>query len=311
MNDMLLVYVIFVFALILFLPADAWAWGPGVHMYVAMYALEKIALVAPVIARLMKEYPSDFMYGAVVPDIVVGKKYAGLMHHCHNWRIGHLILSEAKTDRQRAAAYGYLMHLAADIVAHNYYIPFKIVRSYKARMLSHTYWEMRFDLGIPDKVWKQIDKVSEHEIKEIDDLLERVLKKTIFSFKTNKRIFSSILILQKMRSSRDILKIYAGQSRWQMGKEKRQHYEDMTIETAMDFLSNPDDADCLKIDPTGISRLTYAGNLRRRMKNLLSRGILKEKQADKLVELVGERLAVGLYRPDLILPDVTDVMKYK
>jgi hypothetical protein len=306
---MILVYAIFVFAVILFLPADAWAWGPGMHMYIAMHALENIALVAPVIAKLMQKYPADFMYGAVIPDIVVGKKYAGYMHHCHNWRIGRLILSEAKTERQRAAAYGYLLHLAADVVAHNYYIPFKMVRSYQTRLLSHTYWEMRFDLGVPDNVWKQIGKASEHEISEFDNLLERVLKKTIFSFKTNKRIFSSILILQKMRGVRDSLKIYAGRSRWKMVEEKRQHYKDLTIETVMDFLSRPDSADCLQIDPAGISRLMYASNLRRRMKNLLSRGILKEKQARKLVDLVQERLAVGLYRPNLILPDVTDVLK--
>lgn len=280
-------------------------------MQVAMTAIANIALIAPVIRKLIEKYPDDFMYGAVIPDIIVGKKYAGYMHHCHNWHIGHLILSEAKTDKERSAAYGYLMHLAADIVAHNYYIPFKMIRTYKTRTLSHTYWEMRFDIGVPEKVWKQIGKISEHHSEEFDLLLDRVLRKTIFSFKTNKRIFSSILIIQKMQSVRDSLKLYADKSRWKMIEEKRQHYLDLTIEFAMDFLAHPDSASVLEIDPTGTARLTYAKNLRRRMKNLLTRGILKESQADKLVELVQERLAVGLYRPDLILPDVTDVMTHR
>ena len=308
---MFLVYVIIALGVFLLIPNVAYAWGPGMHMQIAMTALANIAIAAPVIRKLMEKYPDDFMYGAVIPDIIVGKKYAGYMHHCHNWRIGHLILSEAKTDRQRAAAYGYLMHLAADIVAHNYYIPFKMIRSYKTRTLSHTYWEMRFDIGVPEKVWKQIGKIEDHVSEEFDLLLERVLRKTIFSFKTNKRIFSSILIIQKMRSVRDSLRLYADKSRWKMVEEKRQHYLDLTIEAALDFLVHPDSASVLEIDPTGISRLTYAKNLRRRMKNLLTRGILKEKQAEKLVELVQERLAVGLYRPNLVLPDITDVLEHR
>lgn len=308
MKSMVLVYVIIATIVFILLPGTAHAWGPGMHMYVGMTALAKIALAVPAIRLLMEKFPDEFLYGAVVPDVVVGKKYAGYMHHCHNWDIGRLILSEARSDRQRAAAYGYLMHLAADVVAHNYYIPFKMIKSYSARMLSHTYWEMRFDIGVPEKVWRQVDKVSAYEIGEIDLLLERVLKKTIFSYRTNKRIFSSILIFQKMRGMRKSLNIYAKRSRWEVGEENRQHYVDLTMDAALDFLAHPKTAACLEIDPTGVGRLTYAKNLRRRIKIMLSRGVIDKRDASKLIDLVKERLAVGLYRPNLVLPDVTDVI---
>ena len=290
------------------MPETVFAWGPGMHMFVGMTALSKIALISPVIRALLDKYPEEFLYGAVVPDVVVGKKYAGYMHHCHNWDIGRLILSEAKTAGQRAAAYGYLTHLAADIVAHNYYIPFKIIKSFGARMLSHTYWEMRFDLGVPEKAWKQVDKVSTYKMREFDRLLERVLKKTIFSYRTNKRIFSSILIFQKMRGMRRSLKLYERTSRWEMGEENRQHYVDLTIEAALGFLKDPKGAACLEIDPTGEARMTYAKTLRRRIRILMRRGLLSKKAVDTLMALVKERLAVGLYRPNLVLPDVTDVL---
>ncbi|MFH1873958.1 MAG: zinc dependent phospholipase C family protein [Pseudomonadota bacterium] len=278
------------------------------HTHVAMQALANIAVAAPVLKKLMEKYPDDFVYGAVSPDIIVGKKYAGIMHHCHNWDMGWLILSESKSDAQKASAYGYLVHLAADIVAHNYYIPFKIVRSYKARVLSHTYWEMRFDLGLPEQVWKHLDKISELDCTEFDQVLNLVLKKTIFSFKTNKRIFSSILALQKMRGLRESLKLYEKQSRYEIELENRQHYLDLVMESVLAFIADPDHAWCLEIDPTGLSRLTYADNLRRRMKALLSKQILSQAAADRLVELVRERLVVGLYRPNLVLPDITDVL---
>ncbi len=305
---MFLIYIIIATVVFLLLPETANAWGPGMHMFVGVAALAKAALIAPAIRHLIERYPEEFLYGAVVPDIVVGKKYAGYMHHCHNWNIGRFILSEAVNDRQRAAAYGYLTHLAADVVAHNYYIPFKIVKSHSARTLSHTYWEMRFDIGVPDKVWKLLDKVSKYEMGEFDLLLERVLKKTIFSYRTNKRIFSSILILQKMRGMRDSLKLYARASRWGVGEENREHYVDLTMEAALDFLKDPAGAACLDVDPTGTARLTYAKNLRRRIKKLMHRGLLTKRKAAALVELVKERLAVGLYRPNLVLPDVTDVL---
>lgn len=278
------------------------------HMFVGMTALAKIAVISPVIRALLDKHPEEFLYGAVVPDVVVGKRYAGYMHHCHNWDIGRLILSEAKTAGQRAAAYGYLTHLAADIVAHNYYIPFKIVKSFSARMLSHTYWEMRFDLGVPERVWKQVDKVSSYKMREFDRLLERVLKKTIFSYRTNKRIFSSILIFQKMRGMRRSLKLYARTSRWEVGEENRQHYVELTIEAALGFLKDPKGAACLEIDPTGEARMVYAKNLRRRIRILMRRGLLSKKAVDTLMDLVKERLAIGLYRPNLVLPDVTDIL---
>ncbi len=308
MHNMLLVYGIFCLIIIVFTPSEAWAWGPVLHTHVATHVLANLALAAPIIKKLVENHPDDFIYGAVSPDIIVGKKYAGIMHHCHNWDMGWLIFSESKTDRQKSAAYGYLVHLAADIVAHNYYIPFKIVRSFQTRLLSHTYWEMRFDISLPDKAWQRLHKLKQHDCVEFDDVLNRVLKKTIFSFKTNKRIFSSILALQKMKGLRESLKFYEKQSRYNIDEEKRRHYLDLVMESVMAFIADPDQAWCLEIDPTGLSRITYADNLRRRMKALLSKQVLSQEAANRLVELVRERLVVGLYRPNLVLPDVTDVL---
>lgn len=302
------VYALLALVFFLLTPAVAHAWGPGVHVEIALAALANAALVIPPIRALMKAHPDDFIYGASAPDIILGKKLAGYLHHCHNWRMGWLILNEASTDRQRTGAYGYLMHLAADVVAHNYYIPFKIIRSYDARTLSHTYWEMRFDLGASEEAWQRLGRVASHEFKEFDDLLNRVLRKTIFSFKTNKRIFNGILILQKMRGLRHSLGLYAKKSRWSIEEENRQHYLDLAVESAFDFLAHPESAACLDIDPTGEARIAYARNLRRRIRFMKRRGMLSDKKAARIVDLAKERLAVGLYRPDLVLPDVVDVL---
>jgi hypothetical protein len=305
---MFLVYVLLMAVAILLTPSIAYAWGPGAHVEFAMGVIAKMGLIAPIIRPLIKGHAEAFIYGAASPDIVVGKKYAGLLHHCHSWRIGWLILHEAENDLQRSAAYGYLTHLAADVVAHNYYIPFKIVRSYSTRLLAHTYWEMRFDLGVSDEVWDKFKMITELEIREFDSLLEGVLRKTLFSFSTNKKIFNSILMLQKMKGLRESLKAYARCSRFDMVDENRAHYEELAFESVFNFLRNPEKAACLDMDPTGESRMAYAKDLRHRMRMMLQGGYLNDRQAGKLVELVKDSLAMGLYRPDMPLPDVTDVM---
>jgi hypothetical protein len=278
------------------------------HVEVALNALSNISMVAPAIAALMEKLPEAFIYGAASPDIILGKKLAGYLHHCHNWRMGYMILKEARGERQIAAAYGYLMHLAADIVAHNYFIPFKIVRSWDARLLAHTYWEMRFDLGVSDEAWERLDMITELDIEEFDDLLERVLRKTIFSFSTNKRIFNTILMLQKVRGLRRRLELHASRSKYGIGVENRQHYVDLAMESALSFLKDPDGAPCLAVDPAGLARLDYAKTLRRNIRNKVSQGRMKEREAERLVELVKERLALGLYRPEMMLPVVDDVL---
>jgi hypothetical protein len=302
------VYFLFAIAVFLLMPTIAHAWGPGTHVEIATTAIAKASLAIPPIRALLKKYPDDFIYGASAPDIILGKKLAGYMHHCHNWRMGWLILNEATSDRARAGAYGYLMHLAADIVAHNYYIPFKIIRSYESRLMSHTYWEMRFDLGVKDETWRRLDKLVKHDFKEFDNLLNRVLKKTIFSFKTNKRIYSGILALQKLSGLRKSLQAYAKRSRFAIGEENRQHYMDLAIEAALNFLADPEGAPCLNIDPTGEARIAYAKILRRRFKVMRELGQISEEEAVKVIELIKECLALALYQPNMTLPDVVDVL---
>ena len=302
------VYFLFALAVFLLTPAIAHAWGPGTHVEIAMTAIAKATVAIPLIAKLIKRYPDDFIYGASAPDIVLGKKLAGYLHNCHNWRMGWLILNEAASDRARAGAYGYLMHLAADIVAHNYYIPFKIVRSYEKRILSHTYWEMRFDLGVKEETWKHLNKLVKHDFKEFDDLLNRVLRKTLFSFKTNKRIYSGILALQKLGGLRKSLKIYAKRSRFDMDEKNRQHYMDLAVQAALNFLADPEGAPCLNVDPTGEARIAYAKILRRRLKVMREQGHLSDEEAAKVIELIKERLALALYQPNMNLPDVVDVL---
>ncbi len=108
---MMLLSIGFIFAVLIW-STPALAWGPGTHLEIALHCLDNIAIATPAIAALLKKYPHDFIYGSVSPDIFLSKMRAGYMYHCHNWRMGHLLLTEARTNRLKAAAYGLsLIHI--------------------------------------------------------------------------------------------------------------------------------------------------------------------------------------------------------
>lgn len=295
---MLFVYATIVALLFLLDPRTAYAWGPGTHLEIALTILKHAAWCAPVMRNLIQTYPAEFIYGHVSPDIIMGKKYAGAMHHCHNWSIGKLILEEAATDMDRAAAWGYLTHLAADVVAHNYFVPFKLIQSFSNRTLGHVYWEMRFDLHVPEENWKALRSVIRHDYTSFDHLLERVLKKTLFSFRTNKKIFNSILILHKMKQFRFGLKSYAKASRWALTPSEAKHYQTMMWECVRDFLAHPERAQCLKSDPSGARKLRYAQEMQKKMRKYHAK---PEAQTKSFIASIEKALQRSLFDPNVNL----------
>ncbi|MDO8527063.1 MAG: zinc dependent phospholipase C family protein [Deltaproteobacteria bacterium] len=303
---MIFVYSTFFLVALLLDPATVHAWGPGMHLDIALTVLQHATWALPAVRKIITAYSDEFIYGAVSPDIITGKKYAGAIHHCHNWSIGKMILKEAKTDAERASAWGYLVHLSADTVAHNYFVPFKIIRSFPTRALSHAYWEMRYDIFVPEKSWRELDHVVQHNYKPFDYLLERVLKKTIFTFRTNKRIFNSILILHRMKKLRFGLKTYAKVSRWELPEKDVKHYRELVFVTVKDFLEHPDQARCLQADPAGQRKLAYAAETRKELKRLSRK--LGEKKTEKFLAEVKQKFEKSLFDEAVVLPKAQDFL---
>lgn len=302
---MILVYSIVVALLV---PEPAWAWGPGTHLEIALHCLGQAALFLPVVRHLLKRYPEEFIYGSVSPDIIQGKKFAGVKHHCHNWDIGMKVLQEAATDTARAAAYGYLTHLAADCVAHNYFVPYKMIRSFQTRSLSHTYWEMRFDLQVPEAAWQKMPQVICRDYTEFDHHLEGVLKRTLFTFRTNKKIFNTLLTLQKMKRLRATLTTYAKASRWSLREERVAHYKTLTFATVEEFLKRFGEADCLRADPAGLRKQSYAKEMRRQLKQWSRSGKLPVSRAPYVLETIRKALFSSLFDPNVPLPHLEDLL---
>lgn len=304
----MIVYIILTMVTILIWPESLYAWGPGTHLETGINLIAKAASFSPTVALLVKKFRDEFLYGMVGADILVGKKYAGYLHHSHNWASGWKILKACKTDPERASAYGYLTHLAADIIAHDYYIPLMIIKSYDTKLKNHTYWEMRFDMHVEPSIWDEMKRVINSNFGDFDKILDKNLRRPLFSFGTNKKIFKSILIVQKFRQLRKAVELHAKLSQWPLSGEEVTHYKRLITAVTSDFLTRLSESKSQTGDPSGLSRLAYAARIRKSIRQFSSKGLLTNRDIERFIDTLNVRLKNALFIPDALLPESYEVL---
>ncbi len=275
-----------IFIIFVLIPDNAYAWGPAAHLEFGRDILNNLRFLPLSLQGLLLAFPYDYLYGNISADIVVGKNMTETLKHCHNWRIGLKVLKNARTDSQKAFAYGYISHLAADTIAHNYYIPEKFIQSFSSRVLKHTYWEIRFDALADKSVWKLSSRISKRVHRGNDGLLKNILEDTPLSFRTNKTIFSSILLIHRLEQWQNMLSMFSSSSRWVLSTEERGEYYNRSLTAIKDFLTNGPKAKCFRDDPTGRARLDTAKRLRSHLKKLKRNGKDWETAMEKALHII-------------------------
>ena len=188
-------YFILLLAGLIFIPSFAFAWGPMTHMYLGNELLSCAPLIPAGILALLKKHKQDFLYGNLMADMILGKKYLPDDRSSHSWDVGLKLLEQAKTWPERAFAYGYLGHLAADTVAHE-------TLTDDLGNMGHTWMELKADSIIDKTYWIQTHLISKAVRKRSDLLLENSLDSFIFSFKTNKRLYRGMVFLSFLNKKR-------------------------------------------------------------------------------------------------------------
>lgn len=256
-------FPIALFALLL-LPGTAWAWGPATHIFVGMEALGALALLPPGLALLLRKHPFDFLYGCLAADITLGKKYAPIGRHCHHWAVGREILDAAGPDPQRACALGYLVHLAGDTIAHNTFVPRQLVLTSATEALGHSYWEHRMDSHLGDpyaRVARRI--VTDFDHSRSDELFDEVLARSLFSFRTNLRIFRGMIRLADHETWQAVFDRVVDLSRWDLDEPEVENYLKATFNYSVDYLVHGESSRPAALDPVGEANLLQARRLRR------------------------------------------------
>jgi hypothetical protein len=244
------------------------AWGAGIHIAQGALILENLSLLLAPIRDLLQTCPVDFLYGCISADIFIGKGSRRRDDHCHNWSIGEKMLSLAQTPFEQAFTYGYLSHLAADTVAHNFYIPNQLYMTSTTRKFGHLYWEYRSDSFTEKKYWKLArDVISSHDPRS-DIFIRETVPNRILPFKTKKRIYSTTIRMYDLEKWQQTVNLISQNSRWEVTREYITFLEKLSLCLTIDFLTNRGGALCLKYDPVGSENIRAAKKRRRLVKKL-------------------------------------------
>lgn len=244
-------------------PADALAWTPGTHVYLGDALLRSLHLLPGGIAELLHAFPYDFLYGSIAADTSIAKKYAAAGRHCHSWKVGFEILDRARDQPLRAFSFGYLAHLAADVIAHNYFVPRQLTVTSSTAAIGHSYWENRFETHLGDGVARRARELILLDHSRADGHLDRILSPTIFSTPTNRRIFRGMVRVTDMESWQRIFQLASEHSRWDLGEPHVSAYLSRSFDFIIDLLQRMDSSEPFTLDPSGDVRLRLAKQVRR------------------------------------------------
>jgi len=246
-------------------PQPAFAWGPATHVALGRAVLVALYLVPPAVRAVLGSHPRHFLYGSIAADISLAKKYVPEGRHCHHWHVGEEILGAAGDDAMAAVGYGYLAHLAADTVAHNVFVPRRLLLTSTTQAIGHTYWEHRMDMHIGEQFMGEARKlVVEDDHSEADALFDAVLSRTLFSFRTNRRIFRGMIRFQGHdRWVRTFERVLA-KSRFDLPEPTVDRYFQLSFEHVIGYLEARGQSPAGRLDPIGELNLRLAKKARRR-----------------------------------------------
>lgn len=252
--------------LLLLLPETAYAWGPATHVHTGVEILRSLDLLPKHVAGILAQYPIDFLYGNLAADISMAKKYAPVGRHCHHWHVAREMYEAAGEDeRLQSAMLGYQCHLAADVLAHNSFVPRMLLLTSSTRGLGHSYWEHRMDsdLGAGYSSFARWI-VTRFDHGHTDALFQQLLSSTLFTFSTNRRIFRGMIRINGNESWQAIFDTVIDNSRWDLDPTTVSRYQRHNFQMAVDFLIRRDDSRAVTHDPIGEDSLGEAKKIRRR-----------------------------------------------
>lgn len=239
-------FVILLVIAFMFIPAAAFAWGPLTHIFLGNELFSLTPLLPAGLLEIIRRYRKDFLYGNLMADIIIGKKYLPEDKSSHSWDVAFDLLSSASTMQQKAFVYGYMSHLAADTVAHNHY-------TVDRKNIGHTFMEMKADSIIDKKYWLQAVAIDRKIQMRNDLFLENSLNRFIFSFKTNKRICKGMILLSVLNQEKIGNFIDRNLVTSMPCREVIEELHQESLDRIIDLLLNWEKSEVVKVSPSGVN----------------------------------------------------------
>lgn len=248
------------------LPAPALAWGPLAHLSFSVQALGQLGSVPAQTHALLAQFPSEFLYGSLAADIIIGKNLARQVYHCHNWRVGFNVHRSARPGPEQAFALGFLAHLAADTVAHNYFVPYKSVASFQRMNTRHAYWELRYDQRMDRRLSIVARHVSGRAYRGHDQFLRRTLTgASVLPFSVSRGLFGGSVLASARNDRFQALSrtVLAPALKLDLEDELVEETGKLAVEAILGILRDGPDCAATRADARGAGALETGNRLRR------------------------------------------------
>lgn len=253
----LIVLSIFIFKELIY--ADgAWAWGPAVHTVISCNIIGSCSQILPYIASIIQAFPHEYIYGGISADFFIGKGQKKKKGHSHNWETGFKFLSEVNTEREAAYAYGFLSHLAADVVAHNYFVPDLIHRVSKWKRIGHFYSEAVADRFVDPIYLKIVKDVLDMDHIDCDRILKSTAVRNSYGLRAKKHIYTQSVKISDYLYCLPVFSDMEIGSTYNVEDEYMAFMIELSFKLVKDLLSYPESSACLSHDPIGSDNLRMA-----------------------------------------------------
>ncbi|MFC1867217.1 zinc dependent phospholipase C family protein [Thermodesulfobacteriota bacterium] len=237
---------------------SAWAWGPAIHTVISCSILDRVGQILPAIASIIEVFSLEYIYGSMAADFFIGRGYKKKKGHSHNWETGFRLLHEAKDEKEAAYAYGFLSHLAADVVAHNYFVPDLIHRVSTWKRMGHIYSEAVADKFVGPLYIRIAREVLNMEKLDCDKLLKSAVRRSRHGLKTKRRLFTQSVKISDYLYCLPRIPLTSKNSRYRISSEYLAFMIGLSYRLVNDLLSHPDSSPCLSHDPIGSQNLSLA-----------------------------------------------------
>jgi Zinc dependent phospholipase C len=262
---------------ILLSPHPAFAWGPVTHIAFGVQVLASVITPEHPLQAVLLSMPQTFLYGSLAPDIVQGRRLQSrLRRHSHNWSTGFGLLGTARDEPERAFALGYLSHLAADVVAHNFFLPARYIGRFESGIASHILTEARYDSTLDPWYRELLLKIVASDFRALDAVLRRQIDSPLLPFRAQKRIFDG-----GMRRIHEWHRLISALGR-------REKAEDAHVFAAASYsaiaglLADGEAAAVCRFDPMGQRAVRNALSARRTLQRLVRMGPKAKRAARRL-----------------------------
>jgi len=245
------------FAMVLLAPGEALAWGPGVHTAAARFVLANLDLVPPAVAALLTQFPNTYLYGCLSADFFVGKGTRIRPGHSHNWDSAARLSQAADSEQLKVHALGYMSHLAADVVAHNIYVPGVMVRTSLPGNLAHAYVEVQADSRLTGGHGLS-HRLSRPSQRIVDRSMVQALDKNVFTYLCRKRMFRSSVRLAGLRGWNRSLRFAQSVLPLPDDRACLDSMFELSLRAVLDVLRFPGESALFSLDPIGSLNLAQA-----------------------------------------------------